>query len=364
MKAGVAQNTARTTTEFFSEQVHCRSREMAATSFVKQNQRTIDWLLDKSQPSVRYHTMVDILGRGNADPDVKSSYTQIGRKGWAHDILSTQKPGGFWEARAPGEPTERTPLRWIDSFFRPKYTATNWRALVLSDLGLTSEDRRVRRTAELFFGYKLEVGTPVNIFNEEVCIVGNAARMLTRFGYDADYRVRKLYDRLTEAQKDDGGWHCFKSDSGTLDSWEPLAAFAVVPKSRRTRGIKHAISRGAEFYLERNLFNEGRGRYAPWFRFHYPVHYYYDILVGLDLMTDLGYADDRRLRPALEVLKRKRRADGTWLMDSVHPDVGRGSGYGIDVKQVKPFALERAGKPSKWITLTALRILKRVDDAT
>ncbi len=44
-----------------------------------------------------------------------------------------------------------------------------------------------------------------------------------------------------------------------------------------------AIDKGAEFYLERKLFKE-RPKYAPWFRFHYPNHYFYDILVGLDVI--------------------------------------------------------------------------------
>ena len=117
--------------------------------------------------------------------------------------------------------------------------------------------------------------------------------MLTRFGYDDDFRVRKLFDRLVEDQKDDGGWHCFESTRGTLDCWEGLAAFAALPRSKRTRGIKNSIERGAEFYLARNLFREGR--YPPWFRLHYPNHYYYDILVGLDVITKLGYGGDRRL---------------------------------------------------------------------
>ena len=114
------------------------------------------------------------------------------------------------------------------------------------------------------------------------------------------------------------------------------------------------------------MFEEGKGKYAPWFRFHYPNHYYYDILIGLDLLTNLGYADDKRLRPALDILKKKRQSDGTWLLDRVHPDLGPGvleSGFGIDNKP-KPFVLEEAGKPSKWITLTALRVLKRVEEAS
>jgi hypothetical protein len=187
--------------------------------------------------------------------------------------------------------------------------------------------------------------------------------MLTRFGYGDDRRVRKLYDWMIEDQREDGGWNCAAGKPGTLDCWEALAAFATTPKANRTAAMERAISRGTEFYLERKLFEEGR-RYAPWFRFHYPNHYFYDVLVGLDVITQLGFAGDRRLGPALKILKDKRQPDGTWLLDAVHPDVGPGAGFVPYMKKHKRFTLEAPGKPSKWITLTALRVLKRVEDAS
>ena len=305
--------------------------------------QVIDWLLETDQPAVRYYTLVDLLDRPKSDAEVKRTYANISKKGWAFDILSKQKEKGYWESRK--------------SLYRPKYTATNWRAIVLSDFGLTSKNRKIRKTADLFFKDWLALPSGENIFNEEVCIVGNTTRMLTRFGYEDDFRVRKLFDRLVEDQKDDGGWHCFESNHGTLDCWEGLAAFAALPKSKRTRSIKNSIERGAEFYLERKLFQEGK--YLPWFSFHYPNHYYYDILVGLDVITRLGYGSDKRLSAPLKILKEKR-IDGKWLLDRIHPDIGSGAQYRLR-RNVKPFALEVEGKHSKWITLTALRVLKRVE---
>ena len=331
---------------------------MANSNSSELNQHVIDWLLGEDQPSVRYYTLVDILDRKENDLQVREAYSRIPRLGWAKDILELQKLGGYWEPKEPAL-TPANLMAWLDFLYLPKYVSTNWRAIVLSDLGLTSKDARIRKVADLFFKYKLRLRSMVNIFNDEVCIVGNTARMLTRFGHADDHRVRKLYDRLVEDQKEDGGWHCFESDRGTLDSWEALAAYVALPKQKRTRSIERSIERGAEFYLERKLFEEGR-RYAPWFRFHYPNHYYYDILVGLDLMTGLGYADDKRLAPALRILNDKRQSDGTWLLDKVHPDIAPGARYNVDVKKVKPFALEKPGEPSKWITLNALRVLKRV----
>jgi hypothetical protein len=310
--------------------------------------QTLSWLLEENQPAVRYHTLADLMGLPENHPEVKKARSEIPRRGWASGILSRQKPGGYWESSK--------------SLYRPKYTATNWMALVLSDLGLTKDDPRIAKTAELFFKEWMD-DKKENIFKEEVCIVGNTARYMTRFGYYGDPRVKKLFDRLIEDQKEDGGWHCWDLANGTLDCWEAMAAFASIPKKNLSRRIKGSIERGAEFYLERKLFEEGGPKYRPWFRLHYPVHYYYDVLVGLDVITALGFGGDKRLKPALEILNQKRR-NGTWSLERVHPDPPSYAwGKGNRRQRANLFALEEVGSPSKWLTLTALKVQKRVAEA-
>jgi hypothetical protein len=127
--------------------------------------------------------------------------------------------------------------------------------------------------------------------------------------------------------------------------------------------MKSPIERGAEFYLGRTLFKEGESKYRLWFRLHYPVHYYYDILMGLDVITGLGYGDDNRVRPALEILGRKCHT-GKWYMDRIHPDPpSYAGGVHNRLHRTIPFALEENGQPSKWISLTALKVVKRVAEA-
>jgi hypothetical protein len=291
---------------------------------------------------------VDLVDIPPTHPDVVETGIEIPKRGWAADILSKQKLGCYWGSQ--------------DSLYLPKYTATNWMAIVLSDLGMTKNDPRIAKTAGLFFEYWMDEKKD-NIFNDEVCIVGNTARFLTRFGYQDDPRVKKLFNRLVHDQREDGGWHCRKTARGTLDGWEALAAFAALPKKSRTRSINHSIERGAEFYLERELLQEGESKYMPWYRLHYPVHYYYDVLVGLDVITALGFGGDRRLRPALEVLERKRR-EGTWSLERIHPDPASYSwGKHNRRRETHPFALEEGGSPSKIITLNALRVQKRVTES-
>jgi hypothetical protein len=317
----------------------------------------IRWLLEKDQPVARYYTLIDLLGREDDDPEVRAARSRIARVGWANDQLRKQGTKGFWEAHEPRNVSE-----WVDFLYFPPFLSTNWRALVLSDFGLDATNPRIKKIADLIFEYKLRRGSPFNFFYEEACISANTARMMTRFGYAEDIRVRKLFDWLLEDQREDGGWNCSQGTPGTLDVWEPLAAFAALPKAKRSAKMEEAISRGAEFYLERKLLEEGRP-YAPWLRLHYPNHYFYDVLVGLDVLTQLGFGGDRRLAPALKILMEKRRSDGTWLMDRSHPDLGAGTTIHPDKKKIKPLVIEEPGQPSKWITLKALRVLKRVEDA-
>lgn len=307
--------------------------------------KVIAWLLDKKQPSVRYYTLKELLNKPDDDPDVNEAYGAISKHGWAASILKEQLPDGYWVSNR--------------SLYHPKYSATNWKLIVLSDLGLTAKDSRIRKTCEIFLkvypkpdggfgGQKSEGG--------HFCVTGNLARTLIKLGYEENRHVKNALNWLVEHQKEDGGWHCFNAKKGTLDCWEALGAFAALPKQKWTKNIKKSVERGAEFYLQRELHKEGK-RYEPWFRFHYPVHYYYDILVGLDVITSLGYSADIRLSFALKLLHKKRTAEGKWVLDAVHPDIAAGDSYQLS-DPVYRFALEPAGKPSKWITLTALKVLK------
>jgi hypothetical protein len=306
------------------------------------------WLLsDDADPSVRYRVRRDLLDRPLDNPEVARDREQIGRKGWAARILRLQHRQGQWD-------TEGTSAAEL---YRPKYVATNWRLLVLSDLGVRGKHPRVAKAVKLFLRRFGGPSGGLGGRSSEVCFTGNAVRMLTRFGHERDANVQRSIDWLVRHQKSDGGWHCFRSSTGTLDCWEALSAFAALPSSLRSASVDRSIERGADFYLDRGLLREGRTPYAPWMRFHFPVHYYYDLLVGLDVLTALGYGDDPRMRCALDKLTEKRNRDGTWNLDALHPDSEdpayqvRGPFY--------PHGLEVPGRPSRWITTTALTVLRR-----
>jgi hypothetical protein len=310
----------------------------------------IDWLLEEDQPSIRYLTLTQLLGKTESDSDVKAARKAITQRGWAREILDKQTPSGWW---INGE-----------NLYRPKYLSTNWMLLILSDLGLTKSEPRIAKACQLWIRRfaKKDGGFAMDgVKASHLCTTGNTARALVKFGYEDHQKVRSAFKWFVKSQAKLGGWSCFLGGRN-LDSWEALSAFAVYPRQKWTRSMKQAVQRGAEFYLERELHKQG-DHYEPWYRFHYPVHYYYDILVGLDFMTALGYKDDKRLGHAIEVLKKSGRSDGRWNLDAVHPDVegGLGEWYRKHPKQAPtPFALEKVGAPSKMITFRALQVLSRL----
>lgn len=316
------------------------------------SETALDWLLEEDQPAIQYLVLKELLGKSESDGEVAAARDMIPRKGWAADILAERRPGGWWVSD--------------ESLYWPKYLSTNWMLLILADLGLTREDRRIRASCDLWIKrFSKEDGG----FNEggkkgHLCVVGNTARALVLFGYADHPRVRSAFEWLVKNQDKNGGWSCFGSGRN-LDSWEGMGAFAVYPRQKWTEGMKRAVELGAEFYLDREMHKQG-ARYEPWYRFHFPIHYYYDLLVGLDFMTALGYGDDPRLRYAVSLLEQKRRPDGRWNLDAVHPDLeGKiAEWYAKNPKRKPtPFALERPGEPSKIVTLRAMVVLKRLGDS-
>ena len=312
---------------------------------------TVDWLLEPDQPGVRYRTLTELLGRREDDPEVREARARLTTEGWGATTLADRSPEGWWASGA--------------SMYRPKYLATTWRLLLLSELGLTRREPAVRRSCELWMQRFPLRGGGVGGNSKGTghhCLVGNMVRALVRFGYADDPKVRRSLEWLRETADPNGGWSCF-GRGRNLDSWEGLSAFAAYPRRRWSPSMAACVERAAEFFLARELHRQG-ARYPPWYRFHFPVHYYYDVLVGLELLTRLGYGDDRRLRFGLDLLREKRRADGRWELDAVHPDVegSMAAWYRQHASdRPVPLAVEAPGRPSKMVTLTALTVLARVE---
>ena len=84
---------------------------------------------------------------------------------------------------------------------------------------------------------------------------------------------------------------------------------------------------------------------AAWTSFAFPTWWHYDVLRGLEYLRRAGVAPDERITEAIDLVASKRDDDGTWPLDTQYP--GK---MPVEID-------EGEGKPSRWNTLRALRVL-------
>jgi len=73
------------------------------------------------------------------------------------------------------------------------------------------------------------------------------------------------------------------------------------------------------------------------------------VLRALDYFRAVGGPPDERLAEAVELVRAKQQPDGTWLLENTHPGVVH-----VELE-------DGDGRPSRWNTLRALRVLRYVD---
>jgi prenyltransferase beta subunit len=311
-----------------------------------------DWLLEPENPSVRYFTLRDIFGHSEKDSEMEKAKEDIRTDSRVLRIFSKQKPEGYWEDA--GQP------------YLPKYKGTYWQVMILSQLGLEKSDERVRKACEFIFQFQLDEGGFSSFGKpwarqkireyEMSCLTGNVASSLIRLGYKSDERVMKALEWLVEVQNKDGGWlcpywkaHIKDKHSCFMGTITPLDAFSEIPNERMPSETEDAIDKGVEFLLMHKLFKADHHQFKVinknWLNLSFPC-FSYDILRGLSVVTKLGYTKDERISDALEVLLQKQDSNGRWILERSPTPMHT--------------TLEQKGRPSKWITLHALKVIKRV----
>ena len=211
----------------------------------------VDWLLEPSQPSVRYLTLTRLLQKPETDPMVRKARSALPADPWIQRILSARDPGGWW-----AHPRNK---------LEPRFTGTNWNMLALADLGASRAIPEVEASSELWMANSPLTGGGIGALGKgkgHHCYTANMARAVIRMGYSDDPRVRKTMEWLVRTAHPKGGWTCRFSKEGpaegrTLDAWEGLGAFAEYPRSKWTPEMKATVERTAEYYLERELHRQG-----------------------------------------------------------------------------------------------------------
>jgi hypothetical protein len=292
------------------------------------------WLLD-SDPSIRWQVMRDLTD----EPAelVAAERSRIASDGWGAQLLGLQQSDGTWG----------------DDIAAPKWASNLYSLLLLRAMGLDPESEPARKAVNLVrdkVTWGPEFGdSPFFEGEVEPCINGGTLALGAYFGETSD----RLLDRLLGEQLEDGGWNC-EAERGSVRSsfhtticvLEGLLEYEKV--KGRTAAVTGARMRAHEYLLERRMFRSltsGKVIDRNWTRFSFPTTWHYDVLRGLDYLRSAGVEPDERVAEAVGLVTKRAHQNGRWPLHNPHSDAVQ-----IDMEG-------GTGRPSRWNTLRALRVL-------
>ena len=324
-------------------------------------------LLKSPEPSIRWKTLVHVLGEDPGAKSIRALRNEIGRSPTVRALLSRRDQLG-----RPG--TARQVYY--------KWQGLHWVLASLADLGYPEGDESLHplrdRVLELWLGpgYFNEFtartqaeayrgsGVPLMDGRYRRCgsQQGNALYSLVTLGI-ADDRAHSLAERLLHWQWPDGGWNCDRHPEAATSSFNetllPMLGLTVYARKYRRSAAAKAARAAEDVFLRRRLFKRVRdGRIiAPDFvALHYPRYWHYDFLGGLKAMMQVGRIRDARCADALDLLEARRLPDGGWPAEKRY--------YKVSPKTMTANAdyVNWGGTSRKrmneWVTVDALAVMR------
>lgn len=295
----------------------------------------VPWLLG-GDVAVQYATHRDLEGVDR--PDLRR---RIPHEGDAQAILAAHDTGG-----------------WGRAFYGPKWTSPHYSLLELRDLGCPGDHPVCVREVALALARHRGVDGGHNptrsIVESDVCMNGMFLGFACHFGADP-VALESIIDFVLGQQLGDGGFNCRANRSGarvssvhsTTSVLDGLTEYLADGYAYRADDARAVIWTATESLLVRRLYQRRSCREPireEFTRLHHPARWHFDVLRGLDVIRGSGAAYDDRLDDAVEVVVRRRRADGRWSAAAQYP--GRSH-----VTHPPPREAHR------WVTLRALRVL-------
>ncbi len=297
----------------------------------------ISWLLE-GDVSIQYQVHRDLLNKDR--PDLQK---RIANKGWGKQFLECQNSDGHWGRK----------------FYQPKWISTHYTLLDIKNLNISPTNKTCKKVVNKLLDEEKGIDGGINPHTEinysDVCVNGMFINYACYFGAEEE-KLKSVIDCLLEQHMHDGGFNCQSTRSGakhsslhsTISVLEGILEYKLNGYRYRLNKLLEVEEAAQEFILRHKLFlsdRTGKVINKKFLTLPFPHRWYYNILRALDYFQVAQGPYDQRMKPAIDVLLSKRNKDGTWNVQAKHSGAVH-------------FEMEKAGRPSRWNTLRAMRVLK------
>ena len=312
----------------------------------------LPWLLQESNPCVRYRTLTELLDRPAEDPEVRGTVEAVPDYPPAAAMLSAL---GEMEPFPEG-------TAWSMSLFKKNLGDLD----TLHRFGIPGGHPAITRAC----GHWLAV----ELFPHPECypmqLIGGLIRYADRDDARLQERIRYVVanEPFTDGNRPGilrygyGRGGCTGSHSCHLAAVKALWAIVGLPVEKRTPEVDEIIRRGARYLAAHRLYQSshrsGKVIAKQFLNLQLPLAMTCDtdILDLLDIATQVGLESDACIADALNMLLSKQNNRGRWRVEAPSrwtPDTRRLAGHAATIEAV--------GDESKWTTLSALIVTERCE---
>ena len=301
------------------------------------------WLLEETNPSVRFWALQWLLDKHETDEEVRAAAQAIALSQPILKLLKRLKPEGYWGSDPRPHHGTRGYLNLL-----------MWLGYRGDDAVRRALDYRLNGCLQEDGAYGIEIKQRIMLVP---CHAADTLRMMIWFGCAEDPRAARLLRWLMSIQNEDGGWPCVSKAIDDSCFWATagvLRAIRALPEDWQTSEIAASRQHAVDLFLASGLYHHPRalGKPSPrWLEFGFPLQWDSDVLELLDLLAPSVAPEDERIQEGMELVLGKQDADGRWPCEK-HPKGGRW--------MEKFVAFDELGRPSKWVTLHAMKMLRRL----
>ncbi len=303
------------------------------------------WLLEPSNPSVRYRTLTELLNRSPGDPESQLTYNEILKWKPVVKIKDAMHPDGYWPVKVEGGKTFGQ-----DTEYRT-FNTTHWVLGYLAEYGLTRKEEFINLAGNRYLGLQKEDG---DFWQHLSCLYGLNLHTFSKLGFGSDPRIQKTVELAASSTRHDNGCLCDLQEGkrrqgepvkscfrGTLKALFGLAEF---PSTWHRPHVKVLV----DYFLNRDLLfkrskpNELVVNNAGALVF--PFTYREGLLENLYPLLKMGYGSHPKFMRAWTLFESKKLPDGKFPLE-----------WSPMNKYLKP---GNKGEANKWITFYAYLLYK------
>jgi len=329
---------------------------------------TIAWLLEDTNPAVRYRTLTELLDHSRTAASVKEAKVRTQNMPELEQLFQRRSEDGCWYISNPKTREKvKEPLNYQNIYYLS--TVLQYCA----EFGLDASDTRITNAINRFFS---EMDNLENETLREPCKYTQFIRPLVLMGYRDHPQLQKLVDHLVASIRWDNGFLCDRLvrkrkirpvKSCVLGTHPALLAFSSLPELWGTEACERLV----EYFLRRDVLfrtespgssraikvlakgGSGRAfvhRQIGLTQFPFGLYGLSGLLFSL---SKLGYGSRKELATAWGQLEDHRRPNGRYTIDSKSP-------YSNDRHNRLPSVGKRYDE-NKWVTFYALLSLRFAD---